>query len=348
MANEVNGRVTKSTENFDMACSSVSFDRIIGHDMSERELLGAPGWFTELQQRVISSMSELRHADIWLLYETLTDPRRQVEARLAAGNVLAWVGDSRIDPFDPAMCDIAAAVATIGLPEKDLESKALELRPLGVDAAWVRKEVPQHEVLLARYRIARFPVTHAEYRTFLDETGQFDRLPSSWSLGRYPAERSNHPVHGIRPTDADAYASWLSRRTGRHFRLPREAEWEFAAAGRTRSEYPWPGPFDPEKANTAELGWLQSSPVGAFPAGQSWCGALDMAGNVEEFVADTYAPYPGGELVQDDLYLQDPAHRIARGGSYARFHDLARTSRRHGHIGASPVYAFGFRLAEDV
>jgi formylglycine-generating enzyme required for sulfatase activity len=72
-----------------------------------------------------------------------------------------------------------------------------------------------------------------------------------------------------------------------------------------------------------------------------------MAGNVEEYVADEYRPYPGGPFVEDHLVESHGTYRVSRGGSFARFGDLARTRRRHGAF-PSPLYPVGFRLATSV
>lgn len=325
------------------------FDRIVGHDMSERALLGHPPWVTAFQTAVHDATQSLwrQQEELGVLLERLQDPALPCPHRLAAGEVLALLGDPRLQVFKPEMCEVPAAAVDIGLPAEELAAVADALRPLGVAREWIAKEVPRHRVMLAAYRIARFPVTNLEYRAFLDDAGSEARLPRAWPLGVFPYEKANHPVHGIRPDDADAYAHWLSARTGRRFRLPTEAEWEYAASGPQGLEFPWQGDFSADLANTAELGWLRSSPVGAFPGGASWCGAQDMAGNVEEIVGDGYKPYPGASLVQDDLYKADPGHRIARGGSFCRFRDLARCRRRHGFIQASAVYVMGFRLVEE-
>jgi formylglycine-generating enzyme required for sulfatase activity len=91
-----------------------------------------------------------------------------------------------------------------------------------------------------------------------------------------------------------------------------------------------------------------STPVGTFPNGRSPYGIDDMAGNVEEYVADTYAPYPGGKLVQDDLStVLGGEYRVTRGGSFARFRDLARCRRRHGPYNRS-IYVVGFRIVERI
>src|SRR5262249_259109 len=144
----------------------------------------------------------------------------------------------------------------------------------------------------------RYPVTNQEYRQFLDETGHTS-LPTSWVFGAFPSDRANHPVYTITPGDAEAYAGWLSVRTGRRFRLPTEVEWEYAARGRDEREFPWGDSFDAAKANTVELRLLSTTPVGMFSQGASPFGLLDLAGNVEEYVADVYEPYPGGPLVTD-------------------------------------------------
>jgi formylglycine-generating enzyme required for sulfatase activity len=81
-----------------------------------------------------------------------------------------------------------------------------------------------------------------------------------------------------------------------------------------------------------------------FPLGVAACGAADLAGNVEEYVSDDYAPYPGAPVVRDDLVVAHGNYRVARGGSFTRFRDLARSRRRHGWF-PRDIYVMGFRLA---
>ncbi|MBO0880290.1 MAG: SUMF1/EgtB/PvdO family nonheme iron enzyme [Mycobacterium sp.] len=146
---------------------------------------------------------------------------------------------------------------------------------------------------------------------------------------------------------ASMYASWLSQRLGRRFRLPTEAEWEYAACGGHGREYPWGNEFHPEAANTVEAGPLSTTPVGMYPAGRSPFGVDDMSGNVEEYVADDYAPYPGGILIDDDLTTAGQTYRVTRGGSFTSFGDLARCRRRHGWHPQRQLNAIGFRLVES-
>lgn len=262
--------------------------------------------------------------------------------RLAAGALLALIGDPRIGPV-PAMCAVPGATVPIGLPAGQVAAVAAEWAHVGVQPDWIDKETPAHPVVLADYWIGAYPVTVGEYRRFLHATDHPGR-PSTWYLGAYPYDRSNHPVAGVQPADADAYAHWLSEVTGHPWRLPTEAEWEYAAKGPQGWAFPWGDRFDAGAANTRETGIHLTTPVGAFPAGRAPCGAHDMGGNVEEYVADTYHPYPGGAFITDHLVEAAGAYRVARGGSFARFGDLTRTRRRHGAF-PSPLYPVGFRLA---
>lgn len=325
-----------------------TFSRTLCGTMNDRERLGLPEHYfpDRLSDASASAYARLMQLDVDALLGRLEYSGAPLDERIAAGNILALLGDPRIDTFHPAMIVIEPAEAFIGLDEEALDGVVAEFADLGLDRQWLAKECPRHRVALGRYAIGKFPVTNQEYREFLLDT-QYSELPSSWSFRRYPQERANHPVYTVSTNAAETYAQWLSRKTGRRFRLPSEAEWEFAAAGPAGLAFPWGEHFDATCANTAETGLFNTSPVGAFVSGHSPFGLADMAGNVEEYVADDYAAYPGGELIHDHLNQTYGAYRVARGGSFARFRDLARTRRRHGHNPASATYAMGFRLAES-
>jgi formylglycine-generating enzyme required for sulfatase activity len=178
-----------------------------------------------------------------------------------------------------------------------------------------------------------------------DHTRWWAYVPgASWTAPRGPgttiAGLDRHPVTHVAYEDAAGYAAWAGKA------LPTEAEWEYAAGGGdTEREFPWGPDFRGDHANTVEEGPLTTTPVGIYPAGRSVFGADDMAGNVEEFVADDYTAYPGGDEVADDL-TTGGSYRVARGGSFTRFGDLARCARRHGWFDRR-IYAIGFRLAEE-
>jgi formylglycine-generating enzyme required for sulfatase activity len=315
------------------------------NSLDDRAAMGLPNHLVER----IAPDAFARHADLFgrpadTLVTVLDDARATLTRRYVAGTALAIVGDPRIRPLDPLMVTIPATTTEIGLAAAEVDAVTARWRRVGVQHDWIAKECPAHRVPLPEFRIMRWPVTNLEYRQFLAAT-QHDGLPSSWRFGGYPHLHANHPVWTIRPSDAECYARWLSERTGRSFRLPAEAEWEHAAHGGTTAEYPWGDDFRGDAANTAEAGPLTTTPVGMYPTGRSVTGVDDLAGNVEEFVADDYHPYPGGVEVADDLTIGRAGYRVARGGSFTRFGDLARCRRRHGWFDRA-IYAMGFRLAE--
>jgi formylglycine-generating enzyme required for sulfatase activity len=314
--------------------------------VSDRAAMALPEHYTATRFADLDrEIAALRGESLDRLVAVTESRDAPVSQRFAAGCVLGLAGDPRIGEV-PAMVEVPGATARIGLPPSDLDRVVAEYRRYGVKREWIEKECPAHDVAIAAFRIGRYPVTNLEYRRFLEDT-RFAEIPTSWALGNFPVGAANRPVYTVSASAADAYATWLSRRLGRRFRLPHEAEWEYAAGGPEGREFPWGAGFDIECANTIELGALCSTPVGMFPRGTSYFGLYDMGGNVEEYVADDYAPYPGAAPITDDLFAQAGAYRIARGGSFARFADLARCRRRHGHY-HRPIYAMGFRIAEDL
>ncbi|WPC05427.1 SUMF1/EgtB/PvdO family nonheme iron enzyme [Pseudomonas benzenivorans] len=324
------------------------FEERLSTDLSDRQLMGLPEHFqaTRAVAQPLPLWRELALRSSEALCACLEDPATPLPKRLVAGKLLAETGDPRINALAPPMIEVPGGVVRIGLAAEAVDDVMQALAGLGLDRDWIVKETPCHESSLRTYRIGRYPVTNQEYRAFLEDSRQA-RLPTSWAFGQFPTERANHPVYGVRAEDADAYVAWLAARTGRAFRLPSEAEWEYAAAGPDRLEFPWGNRFLSDHANTAETGLFATTAVGTFPAGASPFGCLDMAGNVEEYVADDYRPYPGGQAIEDDLVRVVGSHRVARGGSFTRFRDLARNSRRHGKF-PRDIYVMGFRLAEDL
>jgi formylglycine-generating enzyme required for sulfatase activity len=315
--------------------------------LSDRAAMGLPESFVDrVGGDLLARHGDLLRADADELVATLENPATAFPRRHAAGTVLALVGDPRIRAEEPAMMAVRGAEVTLGLDPAKVAEVTGRWRHVGVLESWIAKECPTYAVHIDPFRIARYPVTNAEYLQFLEDTGE-SRIPTSWRFGVYPAHRSNHPVWTVSPESADAYAAWLGARTGRRFRLPTEAEWEYAASGGDGREFPWGDEPHPDTANIVEDGPLTTTAVGSYPGGRSPFGVDDMAGNVEEFVADDYRPYPGGEQVEDDLVPTGGTYRIARGGSFTRFGDLARCRRRHGWYDRD-IYAIGFRLAESL
>jgi formylglycine-generating enzyme required for sulfatase activity len=208
--------------------------------------------------------------------------------------------------------------------------------------SWISKESPQHLMGVNAFMAKRFPVTNAEFSQYLTEAG--GEAPESIASG----VPDDHPVWGVTLPQAQAFAGWKQARDHRPWRLPTEAEWEWMAAGPERLRYPYGMQFDPRRGNSIESGIGMSTPVHAHSLGASWCGVEDLAGNVEEWTASRYAPYPGGQFIEDDLTrLVGPEYPIVRGGSFELGGDLTRTSRRHGPHPGRPFRIIGFRLVHD-
>ncbi len=148
-------------------------------------------------------------------------------------------------------------------------------------------EKPQRRIQLSSFCISKYPVTNDQYACFLREC--LGRSPSYWRGYRYDNYLSNHPVDDVSWEDACRYCDWLSNKTEKKVLLPTEAQWEKAARGEDKREFPW-GNQRPDfgRVNFAnnENG---STPVDLYPKGVSPYGCWDMAGNVNEWTRDYYA-----------------------------------------------------------
>ncbi len=150
------------------------------------------------------------------------------------------------------------------------------------------------------------------------------------------------PVVGVNWYEARAYCKWLSAVTGGEFQLPEELQWEKAARGEDGRTYPWEGDFDPGRANTAESRIGLPTPVGLYPDGASFYGAFDLAGNVWEWTADWYQPYPGGDPQASEDFGK--RYRVVRGGSWSVDRGFARCACRYRGVPVDFGNDLGFRV----
>jgi formylglycine-generating enzyme required for sulfatase activity len=205
-------------------------------------------------------------------------------------------------------------------------------------------EKPVHRLFLEAFRIARVPITNAQYQFFVAATGH--RPPKHWEDGRPPRGLESHPVVAVTWHDALVYCRWLAEVTGKSITLPSEAQWEKAARGpQDRREYPWGDEWDETKCNTSELGLGETTPVGIFPDGASPYGCLDMAGNVWEWTTSQFKEYPYDPADgRENLEAGDEALRVLRGGSFYGNRSYARCAARgRGGPGSRGIIG-GFRV----
>jgi toxoflavin biosynthesis protein ToxD len=318
-------------------------------DMDDRIAMGLP---QQLVNRLPvdsgSYIADLMSNSPEVLAGIVEDGSASLPRRYFSGQLLALLGDPRIKPDMPAMIDIRAATVNLGLDVRSVDSMLHPRAPHGLQRDWLLKECPRRQVHVQAFRMMRYPVTNYQYQRFLADT-EYSVLPTSWRFGRYPHELANHPVWSVDEAAASMYASWLSQRLGRRFRLPTEAEWEYAASGGADREYPWGNEFHPDAVNTIEAGPLSTTPVGMYPTGRSPFGVDDMSGNIEEFVYATsdYIPHPSEIRINEDVANSRHTYRVTRGGSFTRFSDLAHCRRRHGWHAQRRLHAVGFRLVES-
>ena len=217
-------------------------------------------------------------------------------------------------------------------------------------------EQPVHTVALDGFWIDQTEVTNDQYRDCV-EAGECDApLTCDWGGPTYAnGSKADHPVVCVDWPDAEAYCEWAGGR------LPTEAEWEYAARGPDANIYPWGADFNCARGNfddETEIddyvvpggagcdGYNETAPVGSFPQGTSWCGALDMAGNVWEWAWDWYdEEYYATSPLRDPQGPSSGTIRIVRGGSWDVGPNFPRGALR---VGGSPDDSgndLGFRCA---
>ncbi len=234
----------------------------------------------------------------------------------------------------------------------------------GLSAFPFHTEKPAHEVTVRPFRLARTPVTNAEYAAFIEAGGYQDDAhwkalweekeldgasvrrgfvdqtgrpgPLTWRDGRPPEGKERHPVSGVSWFEAQAYCAW------KRLRLPTEAEWEFAARGTDGRLYPWGNEFDPARTTHREQPEPDTVPVDALPEGKSPFGVLHLSGNVAEWVADRFQPYPGS-----GPYRMGPIDRVIRGDFYKGTPESLRATVRTPRTPTDRFAGFGFRCAGD-
>ena len=202
---------------------------------------------------------------------------------------------------------------------------------MGRDNAPNPEETPAHSVTVAPFYIDKEPITQAQYNGFLQK--------SKGAPAMYPDSQAAWPATNISWQDAQAYCGWAVPGA----RLPTEAEWEFAARGTDGRLYPWGNTFTSALVDSLETGLGHPEPVGTHPDAAGPFGALDMSGNVWEWCAGDYKPYPG----QTSAFAIPEDAKVIRGGSFKSDQDhVTATTRNLDHASTrSPL--IGFRCAKS-
>ena len=267
--------------------------------------------------------------------------------RVADGMEMVWVpaGEFQMGSDDSGVDTALELCETYGVP---------------CVRQYLDKEQPAHKVALDSFWLDRTEVTNAQYRQCL-EAGVCNppRKRSSATRDSYFDDSSfdDYPVIWSTLRDARIYCEFVGAR------LPTEAEWEYAARGPEGLLFPWGNEFDGTRLNycdascdlawadeTTDDGYADTAPVGNYPQGASWCGALDLAGNVREWTADLY---------DSEYYSESPAqnptgpstspggNQVERGGSWNSNPFEVRGAWRAGDHANYKHNFMGIRCAKD-
>ena len=205
-------------------------------------------------------------------------------------------------------------------------------------------ERPVHSVTVASFKIGKYEVTFDQWDACVSEGGCSRYTPDDEGWGR-----GNRPVIHVSWNDVQGFIDWLNDKTGGNFRLPTEAEWEYAARAGSITKYSWGNSTSNNRANCYEdCGdrWSNTAPVGSFSA-NPW-GLHDMHGNVWEWVQDCWNDSYVGAPTDGNAWLTgDCSRRMTRGGGWGNNSEIMYSaSRIHDDISGRDQYQ-GFRLAQD-
>jgi sulfatase modifying factor 1 len=266
----------------------------------------------------------------------------------------------------PEMVVIPAGSFAMGSPDSEISRN--------------NDEGPVHQVKLSTFALGKTEITRSQFSAFVKDSkyvtgvkcvafagGKFNEQSGrNWRDIGY-LQTATHPASCLSWNDAIAYTKWLSHKTGKQYRLPSEAEWEYAARANTVTSRYWGN--DPDAAcayaNVADMtaeaeiphasswllhhctdGFAYSAPVGSFKA--NTFGLYDMLGNVLEWTEDSFHETYKGAPIDGSAWQGDASRRVLRGGSWNSSPSLVRSARR---CVSKPDERFsfaGFRVARGL
>lgn len=208
-----------------------------------------------------------------------------------------------------------------------------------------KRAIPVHTVRIQKsFAVGRYEVTFAEYEQFALSTNRPFPPDDGWGRGR-------RPVIYISWQDAVAYAKWLSTQSGKRYRLPNEAEWEYVARGGKETAYWWGEDWQNGMANCDDCGssWVKkTAPVGSFKPNPF--GLYDTAGNVWEWAEECWHDNYSGAPTDGSAWISggNCARRVRRGGSWFNNQRLLRSSIRDRYYPDNHSETIGFRILREL
>ena len=285
--------------------------------------LGGLGWLNSHAKlsHATAAIGTLNAAVSTLVTQTPIPSPTPILTVLPASTLVPSV--TRTRPRDNAvMVFVPAGTFTMGSTEADLHAR--------------EDEKPPHNVILDNFWMDKFEVTNSQY-TLCVNAGNCAESSYAKSL---PYNGQDQPVVGVTWQKAADYCAWAGAR------LPTEAEWEYVARGPENRLYPWGGQ-DPSCQLANLIGCVdRPADVGSYLAGASWVGALDMSGNVWEWVNDWYSDtYYNSSPNTNPLGPDKGTARVMRGGSWFNLWSTLRAANRDLNTPTNSNYYLGFRCA---
>jgi len=316
--------------------------------------------FEEQQRKAAQLKAEVAYRQEQERHRRAQAERNAAELAALADNPVADANGVLRDRFldgtgvGPDLVLIPTGRFQMGSPEHEQE---LAIKA-GAQKKWLVRETPQHWVGIEQsFALGRFPVTVRQWKRFVKETGWESQSDTDW---RNPGfnQTDDHPVVGVSWVDAHKYLDWLSEKTGQAYRLPTEAEWEYACRAGTKTAFSFGDTISTEQANYDGHYTYNNGPRGAFLQGTSKVGAyqpnpwglFDMHGNVWEWTQDVVHDDYNGAPSDGSAWEEggDPAKRVLRGGSWLYNPRYLRSAVRNGYSAVLANDIVGFRVARKL
>ncbi|MFH1566455.1 MAG: SUMF1/EgtB/PvdO family nonheme iron enzyme [Gemmatimonadota bacterium] len=274
----------------------------------------------------------------------------QATSRKADMSTQITAAESEVETIRLSIGEMQKEIRQLEDRRVDLQDKLNPLEMVRVPAGKLRMgsnspgrddENPEHIVHVSEFLIDKYEVTNLQYKEFIEATGH--RAPSHWRNRTFPdARRATHPVVNVSWEDAREYCAWVGKR------LPTEAEWERAALGDGRNDYPWGRSCSPEAANYENPDG-KTTPVDKYDAkGKSEFGVCDLCGNVGEWVNDWFDKmYYANSPEIDPKGPETGYQRVFRGGAFQENRIGIRGKTRNFAMPQASNDYVGFRCAMD-
>lgn len=272
-------------------------------------------------------------------------------ARLTLQTVFAWLASAAVlapaawaQPLGIDMVNIPAGSFMMGSCAKQSERDAFlgnapSCSPQDPDAS--SDETPRHRVSVPAFQLGKTEVTLGQFKAYIKATGRTSLVDSDFI--KYNHRGDNAPVVHVSWSDAQDFAKWMNQTQGGGWRLPTEAEWEYAC--RAGGQHKYCG-----SDSLGEVAWFDGNSGGAQRAvGTKRANAFglhDMSGNVWEWTQDCWNDsYQGAPTNGTAWTSGDCSRRVLRGGSWSGSANYSRAAIRGSDSAGIRYYGFGFRLA---